>query len=340
MKNKGIFISRLIYSLFVTILLIYLFIKTSNGKIFILPFLICSSLLFEKNMFLVLGKQNYVNLFNKIFISSFLLFYFGFLMFWCYTNFINKECISLLFSLPFWIVGIYLIRKYLFRSNKKLLNSKQRFKFNFKIIISAFLVIICFFSGILMLFFGIKDTYSLNKKTKNYITTNGYFDSYDIYDTDDDGTTYTLTYIYVVDGMEYTISTDYGTNYIPDENSVRIIKYNPNNPEEAIISGINSKNSLIFMGGFFTFGTLTFILAALSVLGYFDKFKIDIIGTYVGLLFLVVGIGIILLQNGTTMSLIETIKSFGLWIFIPLMFIIVGVFQLVKCLILKHNKKK
>ena len=338
MKIKSIFISRLIYSLFVTMLLIYLFIKTSDGKVIIFPFLICSFSLLGKNIFLVLGKKNIVKLFNKIFIYSFLLFCFGFLLFWSYINFVNKEYISLLFSLLFLVVGIGLGKKYLFKTNKKQLNSK--INFNFKIIISIFLVAICLFSGILMLFFGIKDTYYLNKKTKNYITINAYFNSYDIYDIDDDGTTYTLTYIYTIDDKEYSISTDYGTNYIPDENSTKKIKYNPNNPGEAIITGTNGKNSLIFIGAFFTFGTLTFILAVLSMLGYFDKFKIDILGTYIGLLFLMIGIGIILWQNGTTMSLIETIKSFRLWVFIPLMFIFVGVFQLIRCLILKQNIKK
>ena len=36
-------------------------------------------------------------------------------------------------------------------------------------------------------------------------------------DHDKDGTTYKLTYIYMVDGKEYSVTTDYGTNYIPDK---------------------------------------------------------------------------------------------------------------------------
>ena len=91
-----------------------------------------------------------------------------------------------------------------------------------------------------MMFFGIRDTYNLKNKTKNYITTTGYFNNYDVFDADEDGITYKLTYIYKVDGKEYSITTDYGTNYIPDENSSREIKYNPNNPKEAVITGTNS----------------------------------------------------------------------------------------------------
>ena len=179
------------------------------------------------------------------------------------------------------------------------------------------------------------DTYRLNSITKGYIATDGYYRECDIFSSDEDGTTYKLTYVYTVNNKEYSVTTDYGTNYIPEENSSREIKYNPNNPEEAIITGTNSKNGLIYFGAFFTFGSITFILAALSVLGYFDKFKVDILGTYIGFLFFIIGIGIILFQTGTTTSLIETIKSFGLWILIPIMFIIVGIIQIVKCLLKK-----
>lgn len=272
MKNKSIFISRLIYSILITIFLIYLFNKTTNVKIILIPFL---------------------------------------------------------------IIVIFLVKKYLFKINKISTTSKTKTRFNFKIIVSFFLVMVAFLAGVIMLFSGIRDTYNLNKVTKNYITTNGYFNNYAIYKSDKNGTTYKLTYIYVVNDKEYSITTDYGTNYIPNENSIREVKYNPDNPEKAVLVGTNNKNGLIFMGAFFILVSLTFVLGALTISGYFDRFKIDIIGTYIGAIFLIIGIGIILFQNGTTMSLIETIKSFGFWILIPLMFIVVGIFQIVKCLFLK-----
>ena len=77
------------------------------------------------------------------------------------------------------------------------------------------------------------------------------------------------------------------------------------------------------------------MIAVLSVLGYFDKFKIDILGTYIGILFFIIGAGIILFQTGTTTSLIEAIKSFGVLIIIPIMFLVVGIVQVVKCLLKK-----
>ena len=51
------------------------------------------------------------------------------------------------------------------------------------------------------------------------------------------------------------------------------------------------------------------------------------------------GIGIILLQNGMTSSFIETVKTMGFWILIPFMFIIVGMFQTIKCLLLPKLKR-
>ena len=92
------------------------------------------------------------------------------------------------------------------------------------------------------------------------------------------------------------------------------------------------------MGSFFTFGSLLFVLIRLQAKGYLDKFKIDIIKLYGGVLFLLLGIGIILIQNGMTMSLMETLNSLKLWILIPVMFIIGGASQIIKCIIdrLKH----
>lgn len=338
--KKSIMTSRLVYSIIVTLLLLYFYVKTSNGKLILIPFLICSTSLLIKNVLLLLNKNKCVVILNKIFTIGFLLFWFGFLMFWCYASVNNKEYSLLLFSIPFWISGIYVIKKRFIKASNKIVSNKK-LKISFRIIISCLLVILALLSGILMLFFGIKNTYKINKQTKNYLITNGYYTNYEIYKTDKEGTSYKLIYTYQVDNKEYTISTNYGTNYIPEENSIREVKYNPNNPKDAILVGTNNSNTLIYAGAFFILGSLTFVIFGLTILGVFDKFKIDIIGTYIGFVFLIIGLGVILIQNGTTMSLIETIKSFGLWIIIPIIFVIVGIYQIIKCLILKNkiNKK-
>lgn len=341
MKNKNVYIKNIVIATFTTILLIYFMIKTTSNKLIFVPFLICGFSMVGKNIALILEKKKYANIFSKIFIVGFLLFWFGFLCLWFYKSINDSHYQQLIFSIPFWLAGIYVIKKWLLKTKeneeKKQNNKRKLFNIDIRILITGALILISFISGIAMLFSGIRDTYKLKKKTEGYIATNGYYYDYEIYNANKDDTTYKLTYIYIVDDKEYEITTDYATSDIPEKNSIREIKYNPDNPKEAILTGTKGNNILIYGGGFFTFVSFTFILIALSTLGCFDKFKIDIIRTYIGLLFIIIGIGMVLLKNGETISLIETIKAFGLWILIPIMFIVVGVHQLIIAL-LNQNK--
>lgn len=191
-----------------------------------------------------------------------------------------------------------------------------------------------------MLFIGIRDTYKINRSTKDFITINAYYKDYEIYNSNKNGVTYRLKYIYFVDDVEYEVLTEYGTNYIPDINSIRLVKYNPTNPSDSILVGLNNKKVLIYIGAFFVLVSIPFILFYLMMIGLFDKVKIDIIGVYAGFAFFIIGIGIILLQSSETMSLLEAIKFMGLWFIIPVMFIVVGIYQLVKCLIKRIGDDK
>lgn len=52
-----------------------------------------------------------------------------------------------------------------------------------------------------------------------------------------------------------------------------------------LVSGIKEGDyGLIFGGVIFTSGSLAFVLAGLTIKGCFDKFKIDVLGLYAGLL--------------------------------------------------------
>lgn len=336
MRNKFAIVIRIIPILVALSLLSYSFFKTTNvtAKVILTPFLICIFTMFIKDLMFIFNKNKFSKIYKNVFIISFLVFWFGFLIFFCYISIKNREYLYLLFSLPFWLAGVSIVNKYFF--NKTFF--KLKLKINIKMIVSAGLVIICLISGILMLFFGVKDSYELSNLVKSYISTDGYFNSYEIYSSDKEGITYKLNYCYNVNGEEYMVSTNYGTNYIPKQNSIREVKYNPENPSESILVGTNNSNSLIFIGIFFTLVSITFILITFSVLGYFDKVKFDIIGTYIGLVFFIIGIGIILFQSGTTGSLLETIKSFGLWFSIPIMFIIIGIVQFIKSLLFKRKE--
>lgn len=198
------------------------------------------------------------------------------------------------------------------------------------------LIAIILLVGIFCLFFGIKNTYYSNQKTKNYLTTTAYYNNYEIYDVDDsdNNTTYRLIYVYKVNDKEYTIKTDYGTSFIPDKNSEKQIKYNPNNPSEAIFLGLNKNNILIYFGAFFFLVGMMFVFIFLFISGVFDKAKIDILGLCIGLVFFIIGIGFISFQLAELSSLSAVIKSLSFFILIPILFIVVGFFEIIKSLFL------
>ena len=81
---------------------------------------------------------------------------------------------------------------------------------------------------------------------------------------------------------------------------------------------MKSDMKLLFAGGFFTFGALTFVLAALTVKGYFERCKVDVLGLYIGILLVAIGIGIIAMIYR---------QKFGLWIIIPVLMIGAGMVQ-------------
>lgn len=339
MKNKNTFIYKLVYLIIILIFLFSAFFKTNDviTEIMLTPFIFCTISSIGKNICLILNNKKIANIFSKLFIISFLTFLFGFLIFWGYLCIKGKNYLNILFEIPFFIIGIYIVRKFLFKPKSKKESKKEIRIFNFKIIISYFLVLLVLIIGLSCLFFGIKDTYNLNKVTKNYITTEGYFRDYEIYNISRDGqTTYKLIYTYNIDGNEYTVATDYGVGYIPEKNSIREVKYNPNNYDDSILIGTNNNNFLIYFGGFFTLIGSVFVLTMLYSKGIFDKLKFDIIGLYIGFVLFIIGSGIILFQIGTTSSIIGVIKSMNFGLLIPLLFIIVGIFQIIKSI---YNKK-
>ncbi len=113
--NIGI-IEQIIASLVASIYLTYIFIITNSNltRIVIIPFLMFAISLFIKNVCLILNKDEIAKTFNKINIISFFIYYFGFLIYWDYLAIVKKEYMLVIFSLLFWVVGIFIAyRKYL-----------------------------------------------------------------------------------------------------------------------------------------------------------------------------------------------------------------------------------
>ena len=271
-----------------------------------------------------------------MYVVIFLSFAFGYMIYWTYLIIKSSNYLSIIFTIPFYLLLAYFVRKNFFKNNKTTKSKKSSLVINPEIVVGGFLVGITLLIGIVCLYIRIKETYKLSKVTKGYDTINGYFADYDIYNSDEDGTTYKLIYTYEVKGKKYTVATDYGVSSIPDKNSIREVKYDPSSPNKSILSGTNDKNFIIYFGGFFTLGAIAFILVAMKIKGVFDKVKIDVVGFYFGFVIFITETDFILIQNSTTTSFIETIKSPGFWIIIPLLLIVAGLFQMIKCLFFKQ----
>ena len=324
MNKKIGLIYKLGIELFIMAFLIFSFINNGNFLNFmILPFIICISGDVVKNILLLKGVNANNKFFEKIFIIGFLSFVFLFLILWTGLSILNKEYSLIIVSIPFWLIGIFLIRKKLLGKETKLFK-----KINFKQIFSYLFLSLFILIGIVMLYFGTSNFLKNISKTNNYVETIGYFVDYEIYNSDEDGATYRLIYSYNVNDKQYTVSTDYGTNMIPKEGSTRVIKYNPANPSEAIILGGSSDMVLLLIGIMFTMiPIIMFMNISSKVKEKVEKLNFNLTSLLIGIVFLMIGLMALYMMTGT-FSIIEIYKSFRLNYLIPylilLMFIIFG----------------
>lgn len=197
------------------------------------------------------------DIFGKLYVIGFLIFWFGFLAYGSYYLVKSHAYAFLMFTVPFWIGGISIIHKKMLGRGSRPASKPGKPKFDFRIIVSALLVLSVFAIGIVCLILGVRNIYRADTKTGNY---------------------------------------------------------------------------LVFMGLFFSLGALVFVIGALQFWGCFDRFRVDVAGLFIGLVFVVVGAGILFFQIGENGSLWAVVKSWGGWLLIPVMFIAAGVFQVAKCL--------
>lgn len=124
------------------------------------------------------------------------------------------------------------------------------------------LIIILILVG--MIFFLSSPTYKIGNryKSKNYIKTTAKFIRANKSRTSDNETdTYSLVYIYTVNGQQYYYETDYSTSAIPKMGSEIRIKYNPLSPSEAYSTSFNVFNVFQIVGAFFIFISLTILFS-------------------------------------------------------------------------------
>lgn len=110
MKNF-IYIKNLIYSMIITTILTYFYFNISNGKIFIIPFLICSISILLKNIFILIKKDDSLYIFNKIYLSGFLLFLILFFTYFYYLIIKESKYLLIIPTVPFIFIIINIIKR-------------------------------------------------------------------------------------------------------------------------------------------------------------------------------------------------------------------------------------
>ena len=143
---------NLVVSVGTTTILLYVMAKTTSPKVILLPFLICALAMAGKSISQLLGKDKWAAVFHKLFVGAFLLFLFGFLAVAGYITIRDKNYSILLLIVPFFLIGVFLLkRKLLGRKSEKEVSP-----FLFANVISSILVILVLSAGILLLVLGIQ----------------------------------------------------------------------------------------------------------------------------------------------------------------------------------------
>jgi len=98
-------------ALIVTIILTILFINTKDAisRLIFLPFFLCGLAMLGNTIASVTDNQSLEKIFYKIYLAIFLTFWFSILTFGCITYIKNNEFGMILFTIPFWAVGIFVI---------------------------------------------------------------------------------------------------------------------------------------------------------------------------------------------------------------------------------------
>lgn len=213
-------------------------------------------------------------------------------------------------------------------------------KINPKKIVIILLFSAALLSGIVLLFFGIKNSVSLAIKTKDWFEAPGYFRDYSIYDIDDDGeTTYRLKYVFYSGGAEYFVETDYGSGVIPEIDSVRTVLYEPENPENAIIKGGTASVTYLTIGFMFTFIPLFMIFCWLWINGKI-KLHVNVFDFTAGFLIFAVGELCLYMMGGSAFPW-KAFGSMGFLAIIPSLMVVVGIFQMIKIVVnIKRRKNE
>lgn len=228
---------KLVISIFNTFVLLFFVTKMENFKFVLIPFIVCSLSVAGQSLGELLHNDRMANLFRRIYVDGFALFWFGFVSVGVFQSVRERNYGMVLYLLLFAAVGYWVMRK-----PKREANGTA--KFNTGLIIACGLVCIALLAGVFLLVLGF----------------------------------------------------------------------------------MRHEGGLIFGGAFFLMGGIAFVLGGLSVKGCFDNCKIDVVGLYFGIVFVIVGIGFFIMayQNPANVPRLVLV--------IPALMAVAGAALVVKCI--------
>ena len=112
-----IIIKKLITSVAAVGILLKVFFNTYDlmTRIVVILFLVFAVTLGMKNVLIIMNQKALAIKVGKVYVVAFLIYWFGFLIYWDYSSFMVGNYTKILFSVPFWLGGIYFTYKRLIK---------------------------------------------------------------------------------------------------------------------------------------------------------------------------------------------------------------------------------
>ena len=110
---------KIITSIAVTGILLKVLFNTNDlmTRIVVIPFLVFAVAIGMKNVLIIMNQKALAIKVSKVYVVAFLIYWFGVLIYWDYFSFMDGNYMKILYSVPFWLGGIYF-------TYKRLLNKK------------------------------------------------------------------------------------------------------------------------------------------------------------------------------------------------------------------------
>ena len=114
--SKAQSITTLIAGIVFCFFLVVMLAKAADNttQIILIPFCIAGIGIFLQGLLplVMIDKVNAIKISKRVYMGGFLLYWFGFLMLWDYTSLRDGQISLFVFSLIFWLVGIYLVKRW------------------------------------------------------------------------------------------------------------------------------------------------------------------------------------------------------------------------------------